>query len=523
VDRTAVGRQPVNTKYLLVLLLSAVVLPWMVLLLTQNDAIGMYQEVPHSVIENDSDVYDSLWQFWWVKNAVNNGEDPRAYGEETLAWHNVGWPDQLFAYISGAGYNIVLFVSAVFAGFAGYLLARSWKLGVNGALLAGFIMVWMPVRAVRMYQHYTIASIGFVLMVFFFARKWVTTGDRKNLIFTTVFSVLAVTESLYFGLVVAFGWLLTSFMSGNEHWKRSAVAGIAAGAGCVLGSIWLFTAPGASEHNPEVDWKDAVYWAAEPQSFVLPSFLGQPLTPDYMPNPFEGVVSPGSVVALLALLYCWRKKSWKALTAVLGVIVLAWGPLLKFNGVPTPVPLPYMVLVKMPWLSAARAPSRLAVLTGIMAAIAAGATVERLRPSAGWLVTGLIILEIMPLKLSTVETSVPLFYSTGVQAGSVLEIPVSHRIRRYSLFETIDGSSRVVKYLARGGEAQMEKIPPSLRWESFERPDEADLVSTCAETIVYNRWMFTDSIRSHYDSLYSSIFPEHSISDTDSVWVWISP
>jgi len=512
-----------KTKYLLILLVSAVVLPWMVLLLAQNDTVGMYQEKPHSLIEKDSDVYDSLWQFWWVKNAVNNGEDPRVYREETLAWHNVGWPDQLFAFITGAGYNLVLFISAVFTGFAGYLLARSWKLKVNGALLAGFIMIWMPVRAIRMYQHYTIASIGFVLMVFFFARKWITGGGRKNLVVTAVFSALAVMESLYFGLVVAFGWLITSFLSGKQHWKRSTVAGIAAAAGCAAGALWLFTAPGALGQNPGVDWKDAVYWAAEPQSFVLPSFLGQPLTPDYMPNPFEGVVSPGSVVALLALVYCWKKRSWKALAAVAAVIVLAWGPLLKFNGVPTAVPLPYMALVKIPWLSAARAPSRLAILTGIMAAIAAGAMVERFKSFAGWLVTSMIILEIVPLKLSTLETAVPRFYSTAIQTGSVLEIPASNKIRRYSLFETVDGSPRLVKYLARGGEAQMDRIPARLRWESTERPEETDLISAGAATVVYNRWMFTDSIRSHYDSLYSGIFPEYSISDSDSVWVWAFP
>ena len=194
-----------NTKALLILLVSALILPWVVLLLTQNGVVGMYLQRPHTLIEKESDVYDCIWHFWWVKTAVNNGEDPRVYGEETLAWHNVGWPDQLFAYISGAGYNSMLFVASLFTGIAGYFLARSWKAGKNGALLAGFIMVWMPVHVVRMYQHYPIASIGFVLMVFFFAKKWITTGDRKNLVFITVFSILAVMESLYFGLVVASG------------------------------------------------------------------------------------------------------------------------------------------------------------------------------------------------------------------------------------------------------------------------------------------------------------------------------
>jgi hypothetical protein len=513
----------VNTKLLLVSLVFLLILPWTLFALTQNGTVGMHQAIPHSLIENDSDVYDSIWQFWWVKNALNSGNDPRAYGEKSLAWHNIGWPDQFVAYISGAGYNTMLFLASLFTGIAGYFLARSWKAGKNGAMLAGFIMVWMPVRDVRIYQHYTIASIGYILMVFLFIRKWTTAGGRKNLIFLTVFSALAVMESLYFGLAVAFGWLITSFLSGKQYWKRSAVAGCAAGAGCIIGSLWLLTSPGAFDQSPEKDWKDAVYWAAEPQSFVLPSFLGQPYTTDYMPNPFEGVVSPGLAVSILAALFCWKKKSWKALAAVLAVVVLSCGPLLKFKGIPTPVPLPYMALVKLPMLSAARAPSRLAILAGIMVAAAAGIFVENRKPLLGWLLTAVIVMEITPFKLNTIETSVPQFYSTYSPEGLTLEIPSSDRFRRYSLFETVDGAPRMVKYLARAGEAQMETIPPSLRWGSCEIPVEADLISTGAGTVIYNRWMFSDPVRSRYDSLYSGIFPDNSRLPGDSVWGWTAP
>ena len=158
-----------------------------------------------------------------------------------------------------------------------------------------------------------------------------------------------------------------------------------------------------------------------------------------------------------------------------------------------------------------------------MAAIAAGVFVENRKPVVGWLLAGLILVEITPLKLETIEASVPQFYSTYTPSGFTLEIPSSDRFRRYSLFETVDGAPRLVKYLARGGEVQMQRIPVSLRWESCDMPDETDLISTGAGTVVYNRWMFTDSIRLHYDSLYSGIFPEHSTSDTDSVWAWISP
>ena len=507
-----------NTKYLVALLAILFLIPWAVTLTGSNEIVGMYARDEHVLIPGDSDVYDCVWQVNWIHRAFSGGLDPRVYGELSLAWHNMGWPDLFLSYITGSSYNLMIFLGALFSALAGYFLARSWGLSKNGSLIAGFIIAWMPVRVIRMYQHYPIASIGYVLMTMAFLRKWVVTGGRKNLILLVVFSAVAVMESLYHGITIAFGWLISMLFMGKKYLKRSIIAGIISGAGCILGSLWLFTAPGALSQDPGKDWKEAVFWAAEPQSFFLPSFAGNPMVLDYMPNDFEGIVTPGATVAILALMYCWKKKQWKALIAVLTVIILSMGPLLKINGVPTPVPLPYMVLAKMPWLSAARAPSRLAILTGIMAAIAAGAFIEQKKTRTGWLLTGLVLLEIVPLRVRSIEAIVPDFYAATPNTGVTLEIPASHLIRRYSLFSVVDGSPRIVKFLARGVEEQMDSIPESLQWGSTSKPCESDMVLTGAETVVYNRWMFTDSTSSHYDCLYEDIFPEQGRGD--SVWVW---
>ncbi len=507
-----------NTKHLLVFLAALFLLPWAVTLIGSNETVGMYARNEHVLVQEDSDVYDCIWHVHWIRSAIAERLDPRVYEDISLAWHNMGWPDLFFSCVTGSNYNLMLFFGALFSAFAGYLLARSWGLGRNGALLAGFIIAWMPVRVIRMYQHYPVASIGFVLLTMYYLRKRVLEGGGKNLMLLILFSAFAVMESLYHGVTIASGWMISSIFMGRRYAKRSIIAGIFAGAGCIIGSLWFFTAPGALGQNPGKDWKEAVFWAAEPQSFFLPSFLGNPIIPDYMPNDFEGVVTPGATIAVLALVYCWMKKSWKALFAVLAVVILSMGPLLKINGIPTPVPLPYMILAKLPWLSAARAPSRLAILTGIMAAIAAGAFIERRKAKTGWLLTGLVLLEIVPLRVRSIEAVVPHFYSTDAAAGVTLEIPASNMIRRYSLFSAADGSPRIVKFLARGGENRMEGIPGSLIWGSTAVPDESDIVLTGAETVVYNRWMFTDSVRSHYDTLYEDLFPEQG--KGDSVWVW---
>ncbi len=507
-----------NSKLLLIILSALLLLPWAVTFLTSGETVGMYARNLHVLVEGDSDVYDCIWHVHWIRTAVKGGFDPRVYGNVSLAWHNMGWPDLFISLITGSNYNVMLLLGSLFSALAGYLLARSWGLGTIGSLLAGFIIAWMPVRVIRMYQHYPIASIGFLLMSMLFLRKWVVEKGRSNLIFLVMFSALAVMESLYHGITIALGWLITSFVLGKKYAKRSLFAGVLAGTGCIIGSLWILSAPGAFGQNPGKDWKEAVFWAAEPQSYFLPSFLGNPLVLDYMPNHFEGIVTPGASVAILALFYCWKKRSWRALIAVLAVITLTMGPLFKLNGVPTPVPLPYLLLVKLPWLSAARAPSRLAILTGIMAALAAGAFIEKRKPRTGWLLAGIILIEIVPLKLNTIPVTTPHFYSTEAAAGLTLEIPSSDRIRMYSLFSIADNSPRIVKFLARGDELGLESVPLSLRWGSSIPPDFEALEMTGAETIVYNRWMFTDSIRGCYDLLYKDIFPEYSAQD--SVWVW---
>ncbi len=507
-----------NTRILFFILFLLLVLPWLPVLMSSTEIVGMSARDEHVVYPGDSDVYDCAWHVHWVHTALREGNDPRVYSGLSLAWHNMGWPDLFISLITGNSYDLMLMFGALFSAFTGFLLARSWGVGKSGSLIAGFIVAWMPVRLIRMYQHYPIASIGYVLASMLFIRNWTLNGGKKNFILLILFSCFAVLESLYHGITIAFGWMITSFLMGRKYVRRSMITGVLAGAGCLLGSLWFFTAPGALELNPGKDWKEAVFWAAEPQSFFLPSFAGNPLILDYMPNDFEGVVSPGATVAILALLYCWKKRSWKALAAVLGIVILSMGPLFKINAIPTALPLPYMVLVKLPWLSAARAPSRLAILIGIMSAIAAGAFIERRKAKSAWLLTGLILLEIVPFGVRSIEATVPHFYRTDAASGITLEIPSSEMIRRYSLFSIADSSPRIVKFLARGGEQQMLQIPETLKWGSTSVPSQADMVFTGADIVVYNRWMFSDSIRTHYDLLYEDLFSDQE--KGDSVWVW---
>lgn len=508
-----------STRILLAAVVAALAVPW-IISAGSPGSVGMYADPRHVLFQGDSDVYDCIWHFRWIQDAADRGLDPRVYHGRTLAWNNMAWPDLFLASLFGWGYDFSLMAGALFTALAGYVLARSWGLGRNGSILAAFIMVWMPVRTIRMYQHYPVASTGYVLMALAMVRRTIQSPGKLNLVTGFVFAALAAAESLQHGLTLAVGWLITVLFTRKKSLKGTALSAIVPGAGCIAGALWLFTSPGLTGTDPGKDWREAVFWGAEIQSYFLPALFGRPVMTGYMPNPFEGVVTPGLTVIVLALAWCVKNRRWKAAAAAFCVMVLSVGPLFKFLGVPTPVPLPYMIVAKTPWLSAARAPARLGIAVGFMAALGAGAFIEKRGRAAGWILTCLVMLEITPFVLRKIDTRVPSYYTGSPEVSLRLEIPASDEIRRYSLFEAADGVPRRVKFFARGGEDMMVGIPPGLCWNPAETPRREDFQATGASEIIYDRWIFPGETRALYDSLYGDIFTDEE--KGDSIWVWRS-
>ncbi len=506
-----------NTRVLAAAALMVLGAPWAVSLFAPG-IVGMYADPRHVLFSGDSDVYDCVWHFRWVADCAGSFSDPRSYYGRTLAWQNMGWPDLYSAAICGWGYQTSLLAATVFSAIAGYLFARAWGLGRTAAVIAGLIIAWMPARTIRMYQHYQIASVGYALVALAMVRRFLVGSRTGDAVICAVFSALAVAESLQHGMTIALGWSLTVLFSRWRDWKTTFLSGFIPAAGCLAGALWLFTSPGIQETYPGKDWREPVFWGAEIQSYFLPSFLGRHIVADYMPNPFEGVVTPGLTVIAAAGAWCVTRKRYVPALAALAVMALSVGPLFKFLGTPTPVPLPYMLIAKTPWLSAARAPARLGIIVGFMAALGAGAFTAGLARKMGWAVLGLILLEITPIPLRRIQDRVPSFYTGAAASHMRLEIPASSLIRRYALLEAVDGIQRRVKFFARGGEDMMEGIPEGLRWNPSEPPSREDLAGTGAEEVIYNRWIFPAAERSCYDSLYSDIFLPGE--KDDSLWIW---
>ncbi len=480
--------------------------------------------IPHreSPIVEDSDVYEQAWHFWWVSTALSNGQDPRfcpyIYSPEgvSLVYDHIGWFDTLIFALIGIGrehpamsHTLSLLMGTILTAVFGWLLARSWGADRYGALLTALALAWLPSRTAHLLQHYQIANCWTLPASLWLCREYLRNGKYRTLAAYTATVMLAAIQSPFIAIFAVFGLPATCFIL-NENWKRTAVLGGAAAGVAVFAGILAITAPGDAV-SPATHWRDAIYWAAEPQSFVLPSpfgpagyFFGIPSRFSWMPNTAEGVVTPGlTVLAALAVLV-WKKKNWRLPVIILGLALLALGPELRIFGRPLGVPLPFRIFHMFPVLNGIRAPSRFAILGGVFPALGAGMGITLLRGRWKLLFLALLMFELWIPVLDTMPTAIPSACTTITAGTTVLEIPVDNNVRRYSWFQTGNSCYRRYAFMARMPDPGSED---DLLEESLERGD----------LIVYHRWLFNKEDRNRYDADYAELFPDGS--SEDSIWV----
>lgn len=484
-------------------------------------------------VPGDSDVYEHAWHFWWVGSTIGAGGDPRfcplagpAPGT-ALAAQNIGWIDAALFGTAMPDSPSKALSAALAAGTllclaGGWAFARSWGLSVAGSAFAACCIVWAPPRTAHLLQHYQIASIGWILLSLALLRCRAAGKSRRGSLFLFVLAGSAAgLESPYHTVLLAAGSAATLALSRpSAKTVLAASTAVLASAAIAWGFYEAFPGP-----LPDVSegWRASVYWSAEPASFVMPGPFGllgrlfsAPLRMPWMPNVFEGVVTPGLGVLLLSAtaLAMRIRRGMIAAWALLGVLAL--GPVLKLSGQPVGLLLPYRVLLEVPLLAGARSPSRFAMLAAAFLSIPAASAWQSMRPSARLAAAAVLALELVPPGLPLLPDRVPSVYLSGELEGPVLEVPASPQVRMYAFFQTADGLARPVFPLARsaGGGALPGPFDPA----SSCRPGIREAGDSGVSAIVYNRWLFDGAMRDSLDEHYGGLFPAYR--ETDSVWVW---
>lgn len=497
------------------------IMPYAAMLISGTEGlVGLAPE--DAEVAGDGDPYHHAWQFWWVSRAISSGQDPRfctaVYQPEgaSLAYDHVGWFDTLIFAAAGMGerypglsHTLAIMTGTVLTAVFGWLLARSWDADRYGALFTAMALAWLPARTAHLLQHYQVADCWALPAALWAATLYYRDGGRGKLGLFFGLTLAGALESPFIAVFIGAGIPVVKMMRHGNRRRMWTLLLVWALPAALLG-LATVTSPGVTGRLAP-DWREAVYWAAEPQSLALPSpfgtagsLAGMPVRMSWMSNVFEGVVTPGMIIMILLLIYTIRSKDYRFLLAACGFWLLAMGPELRLLGRPLGVPLPFRIIQLLPVLDGIRAPSRFAIAGGLFAALAAGMAVSGLRGRWKYVAFSLLVIEMGVPSLPVLSMRVPGPCLEIGEGSTVLELPVDRNVRRYSWFQAAGGYGRRYSFMARQPDAE----DPGLLMDRSLRS---------GDVLMYHRWLYGTEERCILDGELESLFPGSS--PDDSVWV----
>lgn len=428
-------------------------------LLTWPLVLNLGSAYPATPGEGAQDLWQNLWNLWWVSEAWQRGIDPfftdvLFYPEgASLLFHPLnltsgvlGLPlRSLFGQI--VAYNLLVLLSFLLSGYALFLLARQCGCSVVAALLGGLIytasafhffhlrlghleqisMQWLPL--------YALALDG-LLRRPTVLRVLATAMALLLIIFTSLYMALYAALLTVLWVVWRLGaWLRAQRQATTTLLIRPAV-GLAAMCGvvfAVVGPVLLFPMLGELQQTTYAvrTIEDAARGSSAPADAILPPAT-HPLRALFaFPQPYSPGAFLGFVPLLLALYGAFRQTQVGARWLVLAMIawLLSLGPALPL----------YRTLYEFPLLQVARYPDRFTILVLIGVAVLAALGIDALlRRWSGRALHGVLGGLVLVLTLGELHSGLTpltppidnLFYRTLAQEqteGSVFELPINRK------------------------------------------------------------------------------------------------
>jgi hypothetical protein len=345
----------------------------------------------------------NLWNLWWFRHAiVDLHQNPF---ECLLVFYPVGanlWFHTL-APLSGlvalglqtvlsltASQNVLVLASLVLSAVCARALALRLGVPENGARLAGAVFAFSPPVFAHLYAgHYEVVSVFWLPLALLLFLRVVDLGRlRDGVLLGLVLGACAYAVQYY--VVYALELLL---VAAAVLWRRTfrpaPLRALLAGAifALVLAAPLLRVFLTASADDP-TPFDGFEVLSGDLLSFVVPSFehplLAEPfasvrarLSGDFG-LPQETTMFLGWTTLALAIVgVVWRRRERKGVALVCSIVafsfLLALGSHLKIGGNNTGLPLPAMLLGRVPVLEQARAPGRHVVIVMLGLGILAGA------------------------------------------------------------------------------------------------------------------------------------------------------
>ncbi len=473
-----------------------------------------------------SDLWIHQWTFWWVKEALQSGQNPffttQLYFPQgvSLTSHNIAWLNiaawlPLQALVgSTAAYNLIIISIFALNGFCFYLFARELTRSLPGSFVGGLVFGFWP-YTMSHYDHPNMILIFWVPLTLLLIHR---TFKKQTLLYALLAGVtlaligISRWQLLVMSAPILIGYVFYLFISDKVKRTRRVVVLLLGGGLLAM----LLMAPLAAplirdqlsrESSNEVDvvelegGTDLLSYVISPETynhywqdaiFRLPlEYPYQNIAASFNYVPFLGYLT--LLLALYGTIKKW-KKSWFWALLALVYFLLALGPTLTIDAAQfAQVPVPYRLLVDSLIDVLIRRPHRLNLFLSLpVAMLVSWAVVDLIEivdgrfPQRGpWLaattaaILGLVILWENPIRpFPTTSTDIPAWYqqlAVEPEQFGILELPTYERgfDKLYMFYQTQHGkpiSGGHVSRLPVDADAFRASIPflrPMLRQDSW--------------------------------------------------------
>ncbi|WP_244083434.1 hypothetical protein [Desulforhabdus sp. TSK] len=479
---TGIQNLPVYGRHLLIY---GSYLAWSCLL-TWPLVANLGQSIPMPSYIHDRPWVHSLWGYlWWlwtIRDSLLNLHALPIYTDYVFfpvgiknvsAWIQCIYPSLLFIplatvfnpIVTG---NILLLLSLAAGAYAAFLLGRHCIGQDAGAYVTGFAYAFATPQQANAQGHLLImTALPLIPLFILFFMKLVQEEKRANVYrVCLIFLLLCFSYWYYttFVLMFALIYLALLVFSGGAEGPRSALwklfqrlLGVAGICGVVLVPVlwFIYTQEEISFASPKMQAEE---WSVDLLAFFLPShdssFFGtwtRQIRENLLANPTIQSAYLGYPFLILAVAsFFQRNRKPLILWTVVGGIfaLLALGPVLHIHakaisyipGTNVPLPMPFLLLHRLPILNSIRDCSMFLVMPSLCLAVLAGYGVSgilrrvRCKPLVFSSILAICFLDSLILPFPTHRVQIPDAYTEGELLrgeGTLVDIPLRSDVPKY--------------------------------------------------------------------------------------------
>lgn len=358
------------------------------------------------VIGSSGDNLKYLWTMWWGNHALHDLSasfyftKSIFYPEGTsLLYNDYSWYNLILSFLLRPvfgytiTYNLLIFHSYILSGLGCFALARHLTKNSLASLAAGVIFAFNPSHFAHALGHINITSIQFIPLFVLFYLKMARGGRWSHTALAGIFLLLnALCDWYYLIFCLMFIGLAYGYLCMRN--KRLILPGLIGRTSVILliavipVAPWLARMMLVALRDPGVYLGGHFVFVVDLLGLVLPlrnQLVGALLPKAIMDLNYTFTGNTAESVGYLGMLnigllaYAAIKIRENVAPYLLGfvcMVLFALGPLPHVIGHPIPVALPWLPLVKIPFVANARNPARFMVFVYVFLAIIAAFSLD---------------------------------------------------------------------------------------------------------------------------------------------------